>query len=568
MLSRESTVTSLAALLLSFTAWSWGGVVLWTQWLAAGLGLLSLAVAVLPDLRSGELYGRFLPRALGISLGLGLLVAAGLVWSDLSLLLAQRDGFRQLFPEAEPAPLRFSEWGLRGLLAGSFTSLASLIIAGFLRPSESRRRLVRFLPFWLGLFLFAWIACQSWNTWGVVVQRDLFWRILPRDHITWLPSGLDAPFVSDEEPGGMNGWRQLLILVGPWALLCALRAAVHHRRSHAWLAAVAIVNGLGVALAGNLARANKWKDFLGVSDPDLTNPPFGPFIYKNQAGAFLCLTAGLALALMYYLAKRRGDKVDRGGPHLLVGIGVVFLALGAASTMSFASVAVAAAVVIGVAPLAYLLDRKLRADLSPLPAVALAALGAIVLYVGLLSADAKKWRRKAEKKQQLVERIGADDRAPLREATWLMVSTPSFDRQLSGWGAGSYRWVSPGYLRTQQVFLNKKGELSKRATHAHNDWLQAPVEWGIAGWAVVIGALAFLGSRVRAQLRRPTAPAIALLGGLALFSLHAFFDFLTFIPQLTLLAVMTAWLLVIEENDELAGKGWEGLERAGKSREG
>jgi len=550
MLSRESTVTLLAAILLTFTSWSWGGVVLWTQWVVAAVGLLTLAVALLPDSRSDSYQARTLPRALGLSLGLGFLAAAALIWSDLSLLLTQREGFRQLFPNADPDPLRFAQWGLRGLLAGIFTSLVALICVGFLRHSEPRRRLVRFLPFWLGLFLFAWIACQSWNTWGVVVQRDLFWRIVPREHISWLPSGLDAPFASSEEPGGMNGWRQLLIFIGPWALLCALRAAVQRRRSYAWLAAVAIVNGLGVALAGNLARANKWKDFLGVSESDLSIPPFGPFIYKNQAGAFLCLTAALALTLMYHLAKRRGDKVDRGGPHLVIGIAVIFLALGAASTMSFATVAGVAALVLGVAPLAYLLDRKLRADLSPLPAISLAALGAIVLYVGLLSADAKQWRRKAERKQQLAERVGADDRAPLREATWLMVATPSFDRQLSGWGAGSYRWVSPGFLRTQEVFLNKRGELAKRATHAHNDWLQAPVEWGLAGWAVVAGTLAFLAFRLRAQFRRPAAPAIALLSGLTIFSSHAFLDFLLFIPALTLLAVMNAWLLVLESAPE------------------
>ena len=141
--SRETTVTLLAALLLSFSAWTWGGVVLWAQWFVAALGLLTLAVALLPDLRSDESHGNFLPSTLGLSLGLGLLVAAALIWSDLSLLLAQRDGFRQLFPAAEPEPLRFAQWGLRGLLAGVFTSLASLIAAGCLRPSEPRRRLFR-----------------------------------------------------------------------------------------------------------------------------------------------------------------------------------------------------------------------------------------------------------------------------------------------------------------------------------------------------------------------------------------------------------------------------------------
>lgn len=549
-LSRELTVSLLSALLLTFTAWAWGGVVLWTQWVVAGLGLLTLAVALLPDFRSGELHGRFLPRVLGASLGLGVAVAAGLVWHDLDLVLTQREAARQMLPGAALPPVRFAEWGLRGFVAGLFASLASLILGALLRSSEPRRRLVRFLPFWLGLFLFVWIACQSWNTWGVVVQRDLFWRILPREHMTWLPSGLAAPFFSDEEPGGMNGWRQLLILTGPWALLCALRAAALRRRAYAWLAGLVTLNALGVALAGNLARSQKWRSFLGVADPDLSIPPFGPFIYKNQAGAYLCLACAAASALMFYLAKRRGDKVDRGGPHLIVAVALIFLALGAASTMSFATVAVAAALLLAVAPAAYLLDGQLRANLSPLPAVALAALGAIVIYVGLLSVDARPWRRKLERKERHMEQIGADDRAPLRRATWLMVETPSLDRQLSGWGAGSYRWVSPAYLRTQPEFLNKKGELARRATHAHNDWLQAPVEWGLAGWAVVAGALAFLALRVRNQLRRPRAPAIALLGGLLLFGAHAFFDFLLFIPQLTLLAIIASWLLALESAED------------------
>ena len=553
MLSRESTVTLLSALLLSFSAWTWGGVILWAQWVVAGLGLLTLALALLPSASVDPVLRKRLWLTLGISITLGLITGGYFAWSDLSLVLTQREATLQLLPDASLDSLAFAQWGIRGLFISLGVTFFSLIIGGFTQSSSQRRRLIRFLPFWLGLFLFAWIACQSWNTWGVVVQHDLFWRILPQDYITWLPSGLDAPFASSEEPGGMNGWRQLLIFIGPWALLCALRASVLHRRSYAWLAIIAVVNGLGIFLAGNLARANKWKDFLGVSEPDLSIPPFGPFIYKNQAGAFLCLATALALALMYYLAKRRGGKVDRGGPHLLVGIAVVFLALGAASTMSFASVAIAAALVIVVAPIAYFFDRKLRNDLSPLPAITLVALGGIVVYAGLLSVDAKKWRHKIQSKQQQIEYTGIDDRAPLRTASWMMMETVSPERQLSGWGAGSYRWVSPKFLETQPAFLNKRGQLDRRATHAHNDWLQAPVEWGLAGWVVVVGVLSFLALRVRAQFRRPTAPGIALLGGLALFSGHAFFDFLLFIPQLSLLAVMVAWLVVVEGTGDDTG---------------
>ena len=58
-MNRELTVSLLTALLLTFTAWAWGGVVLWTQWFVAGLGLLTLAISLLPvtDPASGKAIG-------------------------------------------------------------------------------------------------------------------------------------------------------------------------------------------------------------------------------------------------------------------------------------------------------------------------------------------------------------------------------------------------------------------------------------------------------------------------------------------------------------------------------
>ena len=71
----------------------------------------------------------------------------------------------------------------------------------------------------------------------------------------------------------------------------------------------------------------------------------------------------------------------------------------------------------------------------------------------------------------------------------------------------------------------------------------------LAGWVAVVGALGFLALRCRALLQHPTAPSVAILGGLLLFSGHAFLDFLLFIPHLTLLAVTVAWLYVIEASN-------------------
>lgn len=548
-MNRELSVSLLAAFLLTFTAWSWGGVVLWTQFATAALGLLALGVAVLPSRSPGQSTHPGGRLALLSSL-LGLAAAAAFVAHDLFQVLRSRDATLQLIPGAELPPLRFSDWGLRGLLVGMFVGLLALIFLGIARSPDSRLRLVRFLPFWLGLFLFAWIACQSWNTWGVVVQRDLFWRILPRDYITWLPSGLDAPFASVEEPGGMNGWRQLLILVGPWALLCSLHTAVDTRRNYAWLAFVAGLNAVGVALVGNLAQAQKWTDFLGFAHPDMVVAPFGPFVYRNHAGAFVFLALVVVSALTFYLAKRKGDRVDRGGPHLLTALLAVFLALGAASTMSFGVVAATGVFVVLLVPLAYLLDTRLRAQLTLLPIMGMACLVGVVVYAGLASADAGDWRRKILRKQRMVVQGAGDDREALRSVTFAMLQHDDMGRLLSGWGAGSYRWTTPPYMAKEPLFLNKDGQLVSRATHAHNDWLQCLVEWGLAGAITCLSAIYFLLARVRRAVVRPRAPAIALGGGLCLFAGHAYLDFLLFIPQLTLLAVLVAWLLALETAED------------------
>lgn len=547
-LSRENIVATVAALMLVFTGWAWGGVVLWAQWVVFGLGVLSFAIALAPESRNTFLFASP-SRVTRLALGLGLLFAIGFIWHDLYHLYDQRKSTLELIPDTIFEPLSFDQWGFRGLLVGIGIALAVLIVAGFLRKSDVRRRLLRFPPFWLGLILFIWIACQALNSWGLIVQRDFIWKLVPQSHVSWLPSGVAAPFDSTEEPGGMNGWRQLLILAGPWSLLCALRAAVLRRRVYAWLAGVAIITGLGVALVGNMARAEKWRDFLGFAVAELKQPPFGPFVYKNHAGAWLYLVLALALALMFYLAKRRGDRVDRGGPHLLVAGAAVLLALGSASTMSFGGSIVALLLLLIIAPVAYLLDAQLRQNLSPVPAIAVVVLGAIVAYAGLLSADAQRWRWKFEKKQAAMERTGEDDRAPLRRVAWAMVTSSTNERQLSGWGAGSFRWVSPAYMAKEQVFLNKNGVLVRRTSHTHNDWLQAIIEWGVMGWLACICVATFLFYRIRRACVQLRAPSLALIGGMVLFACHAWYDFLLFQPQMVLLAVIIPWLIVSEHDD-------------------
>jgi O-antigen ligase len=97
-------------------------------------------------------------------------------------------------------------------------------------------------------------------------------------------------------------------------------------------------------------------------------------------------------------------------------------------------------------------------------------------------------------------------------------------------------------MSTQPEYLNRSGNLNSRVTHAHNDWLQAPVEWGAAGWVVIGGTLTFFATLFWSLIRNPRATSAVLLGALVLFSSHAFLDFLLFIPHLCIIAILVAWI--------------------------
>jgi O-antigen ligase len=104
-------------------------------------------------------------------------------------------------------------------------------------------------------------------------------------------------------------------------------------------------------------------------------------------------------------------------------------------------------------------------------------------------------------------------------------------------------------MAKEPIYLDNKGKLVRRASFAHNDWLQALAEWGAAGWVAVILALGFLLTRLARAWRRPAASSLAILGGLLVLAVHAWYDFLLFQPQLVLLAVAVAWLMVLEHGD-------------------
>lgn len=533
-------IVLIGAALITFTAWTWGGVVLWAQWVVLSLGMLGLAHELLVDPSEPGHVGSRARKALFFSVVAGLAVTTWLCWRDYDSILRDRAATLKLIPTAEFAPVEPADWVVTGLLTGWITFLAGLVASGIAAQSLARRQLLRQWAFWSGLALFVWITCQSLNTWGVVVQRDLFWYISRHDCIQWLPSGLDAPFASNEEPGGMNGWRQLHIFVGPWAFYCALRISFLGRRHYAALVAVVILNAVGIAAAGHACRLFKLREFLGYHAHDAKHVVFGPFVYRNHAGCYLYLAGALALAMMFQLADRLGSKADRGGPHLVVGFAALFLFMAASSTMSTGAI-IAALLLTLAAPILYYTDHRLRSKVSARPLIAMVVLFGAVFWATLSPDLVRVWRQTMESKKIQFVVEGEDSRAALRAVSISMLSAADASRLLSGYGAGTFRWVSPPFMAQQPEFVSRSGRLSHRASFAHNDWMQAVVEWGMMGVFLVgfaIWSLSHLGLRA---VLNPSAALWALCAGVAIFALHAFFDFLLFQPLLILLAIAVAW---------------------------
>ncbi|MEK0438701.1 MAG: hypothetical protein RLZZ233_1672 [Verrucomicrobiota bacterium] len=534
--SRERAVMLLAGLVLVVAPWGWAGVVLWT--VAAALGFAAAAfLAVVAEARTQRIVMAL--SFVGLLAGLTVAASAGLEpltyrWLD-----------HVCFPGA--------------LLIGSTLSWFLLSRDLVSRPAaEARAELFRSIPFWAGLVLFAYFAVQDFNAWGVVVDREAFWAaqgmpgvdvgqfdVRLQDYVRWLPSGLNAPFsAADTKQPPMNAWRLMMILGAPWLLLLALRHGLRRRRAYVFLGWVTVLAALAVGAFGVLNQKSNGT-ILGYPVPYNTQC-FGTFMSRNHAGVYLYLHAAIALGLTFWHIRRAGDNVLRGGPHLAAAFVAFALGLLAALTGSTGGAAVALVLLLVAPLLAYWFgfpdSRGSRRQIMLITGGALALAAASVLLVADLDPIIGRFKMKAASYQA----TGVDDRAPLRRATWALATEGGASgRVWVGYGAGSYRWISPPY-QAQQKELRRDGKLFYRAIHAHNDWLEMLAEWGVIG---LLPVLAFLGWLVRRLARafhagHPETYPLAL--GLILMGLHATIDLLFWFTPLMftagfVLAAMTTF---------------------------
>ena len=159
-------------------------------------------------------------------------------------------------------------------------------------PPWPALKLLRAPIVWLGLVLLAYITIQGINpAWRFAINADSWW-LEEAAHLSWLPSGVDAPFDRS------NPWRALAVFGSLWLLACSVAIGFQRRKSYLALFIILAGNAALLALLGVLQRLSATQQIFWFYEP--SNHLFiSSFIYPNHGGPYfnlmVALSAGLAL---------------------------------------------------------------------------------------------------------------------------------------------------------------------------------------------------------------------------------------------------------------------------------
>lgn len=398
-------------------------------------------------------------------------------------------------------------------------------------------RLLKFPVFWLGLLLFAYVSCQGLNPAYVKATAGFYWWLASIDHISWLPSGVDAPF---EE---MNAWRMLIVWGGAWSLSCGLWIGITRRASAQAILTTLAINGTLLALLGILQKVTLAKGVFWV----ITSAPSyftATFFYKNHAGAYFNLIFAVTITLMAWHHLRALRRVERSSPApvyafiAVVLVSIIFLAGSRAAMILLIGYALAA---VGILVIWRLRNRHGTTHPAATGLVFTAILSAAIISASFLNLD---------KGIEEIRRIATEDgqkahwepRVLARQATFDLVEmNPCF-----GWGAGSFRHIFPATQRNYERIY--RGGIYQQNTykwdHAHNDYAEALAELGVLGFLLPVLALLWICVKtVRIGVTSNPAYVILVLG-LFMPLAHAWVDFPLYNPAI-LVTFSALWILLV-----------------------
>ncbi|MGA3008354.1 MAG: O-antigen ligase family protein, partial [Opitutaceae bacterium] len=328
-------------------------------------------------------------------------------------------------------------------------------------------RLLRFPVFWAGLAMLGYVAAQGLNpAWRYLHEADAWW-IEPISHLSWLPSGVAAPYDIS------NPWRALTIYGSLWLLVCSVWAGLLRRKSYLALFTLLSVNAFLLAMLGVLQKLRMTDRIFWSYLP--SNESFtASFIYHNHAGAYLNLMVALATGLACWHYQRAYNHLQKPGLSVVFTLFAGFIGLTVIFSYSRMSIILLLAfTLLTVGVFVFRLFRRSgrvwdRKEFLPL-ALALAGF----VGVGLVSLRTDKvWERFADAEAHPV--ATARSRALVRAAAGEMLR----DRWLLGWGAGCFRFNFTHFARKYPDIYYYPGDSRQYWEHAHDDLLEFPIEFG------------------------------------------------------------------------------------------
>lgn len=388
------------------------------------------------------------------------------------------------------------------------------------RRTAPWRMLFRAPAFWLTLMLFAYVAIQACNPQWVYRADATHWWLQKGDPVAWLPAGIRAPFA------GMNAWRRLFIWGAIFLAACSAWLGVTHRRTLKLLLTTVAANAALVACLGLAQHFTHTKRIFWVLDfPGAA--PFGSFVYKNHAAAFLllglCTAAGLA-----WRAHQRGlvhaEKSTPAGLFLLLGL-LCFVAI-AFSQSRFGLLLAAGIVLAFSARLGWQWVREGARRLPSLLLLATLLAGAI----GILSVSSVP---RLLHQEGSLSFMGEDYSVRLRVYAYAATARMLEDYPWCGIGAGGFRHLMPAYLGefpfiSQMPGFGPRGGMQVQyiaLNESHSDILQHVAELGRIGSLPALGIMACAFAALSVRTRRQHPQGAAALLALGAITVYAWLDF-------------------------------------------
>lgn len=278
-----------------------------------------------------------------------------------------------------------------------------------------------------------------------------------------------------------------------------------------------IIFGSLMAFFGILQRLAQPDAIYGLR-PTPQAIPFGPFVNQHHFAAFMEMTGGLTLGLLF----GGGVKKDR---LPLLAIAAVIMSLAVVFTGSRGGFLSYAGVLVFAAAISLLFRRKDRSQTSAdertnhvrrdlgLVAVSLFAIVIVIGLIGFLGAG-----------EGLLRGISGDanvDPTSGRSHFWSVALQIFWDNPILGAGLDAFGAAFSKYDTWNGIF---------RVEQAHNDYLQILADAGILGFACVAVFIALLARQGLAALTRSSdkffrSAVIGSLAGCFGILIHSFFDF-------------------------------------------